>query len=194
MWNPCGQPWTLLATAGIVFLAVMTFRAFCPDKARPWQLGIPVAIVVAAFALDWLVATDAEKIRALILAAEKAGQARDITTLEHLVAEDYRDSFHRDKRHLIDRARTALTNSPIKGIKEISYGLENLDPPRASVALIVVATFQENSLVASTYRPVLMAKLDFLLTRQPDRRWLIESIELVEVDKQPLTWSRTTGF
>ncbi len=194
MWDVFGQPWTLLAAAGIAFLAVMTYRAFRPDRAKPWQFGIPVALVVLAFALDGLVATDAEKIRALIVAAEKAGQARDIPALERLLAEDYHDSLHRDKQRLIDHARSALANSPIKAIKEISFGPTTLDRARASTTLIVVTTFQENSLVAATYRPVLMAKLDFVLARQPDRRWLIESIELVEVDKQPLTWSRTTGF
>ena len=194
MWNVFDQPWTLIAVVGVAFLAIMTYRAFQPDRARPWQLAVPVLLVAAAFGLDWLVTTDSEKIRTLITTAEKAGQARDLAGLERLVAEDYRDSFHKDKRQLIDHARAALSGSPLKAVKEISFDPASLEPPRALVGLIVVATFQENSLVAGAYKPVMIVKLDFQLAKQPDRQWLIQSIELVEVDKQPVAWARTTGF
>jgi hypothetical protein len=194
MWNVFDQPWTLIAVAGVAFLAIMTYRAFRPDRARPWQLAVPVLLLIAAFALDWLVVTDSEKIRTVITTAEKAGQTRDLASLERLVAEDYHDSFHRDKRQLLDRARAALTSSPLKAVKEISFDPASLEPARASVGLIVVATFQKNSLVAAAYKPVMIVKLDFQLAKQADRQWVIQSIELVEVDKQPVTWARTTGF
>jgi hypothetical protein len=194
MWTIYDQPWTLVALGGISFLAVMTYRAFCPDKARMWQLGIPVAIAAAAFALDVLVVTDSEKIRTLVTAAEEAGRKGDVASLENLLADDYHDSFHGNKQRLVERARIALTNSPIKAIKEIHFGLAGIEPPSATATLLLVTTFKENSLVAAAYKPSLMAKLDLRLAKQPDRRWLIQSVELVEVDKQPLSWGRTTGF
>jgi hypothetical protein len=194
MWNVFDQPWTLIAAAGVAFLAIMTYRAFRPERARPWQLAVPVFLVAAAFGVDRLVTTDSEKIRDLITAAENTGRTRDLAGLERLLAEDYHDSFHKDKRHLVDRARAALTSSPLKAVKEISFDPTSLEPPRASVGLIVVATFQENSMVAAAYKPVMIVKLDFQLAKQSDRRWLIQSIELVEVDKQPVVWARTTGF
>jgi hypothetical protein len=190
MWNVFEQPWTLLVIAGIALLVVMTFRAICPDRQRPWQWAIPILLVVMAFALDLAVATDREKIHTLMRDTLKAGQRQDIPALEALLAEDYQDSFHRDKRRLVEHARTGLQKSPMASIKQISFDLEQLEPPHASVALFVVTTFDPNSLVAQTYRPVLFVGLRFVLTKQPDRRWLIKAIELGEVDKQPLTWSQ----
>jgi len=192
MWNVFEQPWTLLVVAGIVFLAVMTFRAVCPDRQRPWQLAIPVVIALTAFALDLAVATDTEKVRALVRDAVKAGRRQDIAALERLLAEDYRDSCHPDKRHLIEHARSALAGSPIASIKQISFDLERLESPNASVVLFLVTTFDPNSLVAQTYKPSLFVGLRFSLAKQPDRRWLITAIELVEVDKQPFTWRQVS--
>ena len=192
MWNVFEQPWTLLLAAGIVFLAVMTFRAVCPDRQRLWQLAIPIVMVLAAFALDLAVATDAEKIHALVRDTVKAARSRDIPALERLLAEDYRDSCHPDKRHLIDHARLALAGSPLAAAKLISFDLERLEPPNASVVLSLIATFDPNSLVAQIYKPSLFAGLRFSLARQADRRWLITAIELVEVDKQPFTWRQVS--
>jgi hypothetical protein len=47
--------------------------------------------------------------------------------------------------------------------------------------------------VAANYKPILFVGLRFSLARQPDRRWLIKAIELVEVDKQPLTWGQVSS-
>ena len=193
MWNLFEQPWTLLVIAGIAFLVVMTFRAICPDRQRPWQWAIPILLVVMAFALDLAVATDREKIHTLIRDTLKAGQRQDIPGLEALLAEDYQDSFHRDKRRLIEHARTALQKSPMTSVKQINLDLEQLEPPRASVAVFVVTTFDPNGLVAQTYKSVLFVSLRFVLMKQPDRRWLIQAIELTEVDKQPLTWGQISG-
>jgi len=193
MWNVFEQPWTLLAAAGVVLLIVMTFRAVCPDRQRHWQMAIPVILVVMAFALDLLVATDPEKVRALMSDAMTAGRKEDIPGLERLLAEDYRDSYHRDKRHLIEHARTALAQSPIAAIKQISLDLEPIKPPNASAAMFAMTTFDPNSLVAANYKPILFVGLRFSLAKQPDRRWLIKAIELVEVDKQPLTWGQVSS-
>jgi hypothetical protein len=194
MWNVFDQPWALLAAAGVSFLVIMTYRAALPDRVRPWQFGVPVVLLALAFGLDWVVTTDGEKIRDLVTTAEMAGQTGDLATLERLVAEDYHDSYHKDKRQLLDRARVALTASPLRAVKEISFDPTDPQPPLASVGLIVVATFQQNSVVAAAYKPSMIVKLDFQLAEQPDSRWLIRSIELVEVDKQPVSWARTTGF
>jgi hypothetical protein len=194
MWNPFEQPWTLLATAGVAFLVIMTYRAICPDKQRPWQFAIPIVIVILAFGLDFAVATDSEKVHALVADMEQAGRAQDMAALERLLAEDYRDSYHQNKRSLIEHARSALAKSPIKGIKQVGLNLEQLNPPSASVGLSVVALFTENSLVATTYKSSLFVSLQLSCAKQPDSRWLIKSIELLEVDKQPISWGRTTGL
>ena len=192
MWNVFEQPWTLLAAAGIAFLVVMTLRAVFPDRQRPWQLAIPAFLAIAALALDLAVATDREKVERLVRETLKAGQNEDLRALGSVLAEDYRDSYHRDRQHLIERARTGLTQSPIASVKVISRDIERLDPPNASVALFVMTVFEPNSLVAQTYKPALFAGLRFSLVKPSNGRGLIKSIELVEIDKQPTSWSHVS--
>ena len=193
MWNVFEQPWTLLGAAILAFLAVMTFRALCPSKERRWQMAIPVAVAGLAVALDLLVATDPEKIHGLVRAAIKAGQEEDVSALEGLLAQDYRDSFHRDRQHLVEHARTALARSPIASIRVLGRAIERLEPPDASVALSLLTHFDPNSLVAQTYRPVVFVGVRFSLARQANGRWLITAIELTEVDKNPVSWGQISG-
>ncbi|MHC4215343.1 MAG: hypothetical protein ACYSWP_18430, partial [Planctomycetota bacterium] len=63
------QPWTLLGAAVLVLFGILTFRSFCPEKRRWWQLLVPVFLIALAFGTDLLVQTDREKINAVIKTA-----------------------------------------------------------------------------------------------------------------------------
>jgi len=58
MFDIFEQPWTLMGAAVLVLFGMLTFRSFCPEKRRWWQLLVPVFLAVAAFGADMLVQTD----------------------------------------------------------------------------------------------------------------------------------------
>ncbi|MBP8304706.1 MAG: hypothetical protein KBE04_11330 [Phycisphaerae bacterium] len=193
MWNVFEQPWTLLVAAVLTFPAVMTFRALYPDKERRWQLAVPFCVAGLALGLDLLVATDLEQVRALVRSTLKAARAEDIPRLERLLASDYRDSYHRDRQQLLDHARTALARSPIAKIQVLGQSIDPIEPPDARAALSLMVGFDPNSLVAQTYRPFVFVGLEWSLSRQPGGPWLVRTIELTEVDRNPVSWGRVSG-
>lgn len=68
MFDIFEQPWTLVGAAVLILFGMLTFRSFCPEKRRWWQLPVPVFLTVAAFGVDMLVQTDLEKINFVIRA------------------------------------------------------------------------------------------------------------------------------
>ena len=49
-------------------------------------------------------------------------------------------------------------------------------------------TFDKNSYVSQNYKSFLMTKSKLTLQKQPDARWLISRVEVLELDRQPVNW------
>ena len=182
------QPYTLIGAAILVLFGVLTFRSVVPEKRRFWQLLLPVFVVVAAFGLDMLVKTDLEKINSVINTALKAVQEEDCNAIDTIIAENYNDSFHNTKRHLMTRCRLKLTPSLIVKNKKTA-SLVKLSPPNATVTLFMLTTFDKNSSISQDYKSFLLTKMELSLQKQHDKTWLISRAEIRELDRQPANWS-----
>ena len=182
------QPWTLVGAAVLLLFGIFTFRSVLPEKRHWWQLLLPVFVVVAAFALDLLVQTDLEKINSVINTVIKAVEEEDCNSIEVLIAENYRDSFHATKIHLIRHCRQRLTPSLIvKNKKRAS--LVEISPPSATAILFMLTTFDKNSSISVNYKSFLFSKIELRLQKQEDKTWLINRTEILELDRQPAKWN-----
>ena len=114
------QPWTLTGVAILVLFGVLTFRSVWPEKNHWWQWLLPVFVASIAFGLDALVKTDLEKVNAVIKVTMKAVQQKDINAIEAVIADNYYDSYHNNKEHLIADCRKYLSQNPVKKIKKTS--------------------------------------------------------------------------
>jgi len=109
MFDIFEQPWTLVGAAVIVLFGMFTFRSFCPERRRWWQLLVPVFLAVAAFGADMLVQTDTEKINSVINTTLKAVQQEDYNAIGAVIANNYSDSYHSTKKHFLDHCRRELS-------------------------------------------------------------------------------------
>jgi hypothetical protein len=182
------QPYTLIGVAVLVLFGILTFRSFCPEKRRWWQLLIPVFLAVAAIGTDIFVQTDLEKINSIIKAAINAVQQEDYRAIGAVIADDYSDSFHSTKQHLLDHCRRELSKPLVDKIKKPARKIDISDS-NATVNLFVVIILDKNSYLAQ-YKSFLMVKSRLSLRKQPDKSWLISRIEILEIDRQPFNWSR----
>ncbi len=66
MLNFFEQPYTLIGAAIIVLFGLFTYRSVFPEKCSRHQWLIPLSVVALAFALDYSVKTDHEKVNTLI--------------------------------------------------------------------------------------------------------------------------------
>jgi hypothetical protein len=189
MFDLFEQPWTLVGVAVLVLFGMLTFRSLFPEKRRWWQLAVPAFIVAAAFATDLLVQTDREKIYALLKKGMKAVEQGNLDALAAIISADYNDSYHNSKQELMAHTWRQMERSGVQKIKKNS-ALIRVSPPHASATIIVLVRFEQDSYIAQNYKPWLLIKLRVNLQKQPDKSWLINRAEVLEVDRQPVQWQQ----
>ena len=186
MPNIFEQPWGLLGVAVVVLLVMLVIRMFVPDKRRWWQLAIPVILAVAAFGVDHFVKTDLEKIKTVIKTSTKGLKTENSDLIEPLISENYQDSSHRTKKYLISHCRRRLSEPVVeKAITRIA----GIDVTGQNA----VATFTVNIVVdprsrLHEYQQIMLVKVKYNLQKEQNKNWLIEKIEILELNKQPFNW------
>ena len=181
------QPWTLVGIAVIALFVVFTIRSVWPEKRKAWQLGIPLIIAALGFGIDSLVQTDLEKVNMVMRGIMTAARDEDCTALGELISEDYSDSYHASKSQLIAQCRSRLSEPLISKIK-ISGDLIEMSTPTATATIFGAAHFEPESFVARDYRDFVLFKVRFHFAKQADESWLVNQIEILEIDKQPFNW------
>ena len=188
MFDIFEQPWTLVGVAVLVLFGMLTFRSFCPEKRRWWQLLVPVFLTVAAFGADMLVQTDNEKINSVIITAIKAVQQEDCSAIEAVIANNYSDSYHGTKKQLLDHCRRELSKPLIDKGKKTGLMIKISDS-NATAVLFAIIIFDKNSFISQNYKSYLLVKARLSLRKQSDKRWLISRIEILELDRVPTNWN-----
>ena len=189
MFDIFEQPWTLAGAAVLVLFGMLTFRSFCPEKRRFWQLLVPVLVVVAAFGADLFVQTDNEKIIAVIKTALRAVKEEDYKAIEPLIINNYSDSYHNSKKSLLDHCKRELSRPLVD--KSIKRGLLiDISDSDATAILFLLIIFDKDSYISQNYKSFLLVKARLSFRKQPDKNWLISRIEILELDRQPTNWSR----
>jgi len=189
MFDIFEQPWTPVGAAVLVLFGMLTFRSFCPEKRCWWQLLVPVFIAVAAFGIDALVQTDNEKINAVIKTALRAVKEEDYKAIESIIADNYSDSYHDTKKSLLDHCKRELSRPLIDKSKKTGL-LIDISDSNATAILFVLVIFDKDSYISQNYKSFLLVKSRLSLRKQPDKSWLISRIEILELDRQPTSWSR----
>ena len=187
MYDFFEQPWTLIGAAVLVMFGIFTFRSVFPEKRRWWQLLVPAIIVAIAFGLDAIVKTDLEKINTTIDMGIKAVKEEDVRAVERVVSDRYSDSYHRSKQHLLDHFKRVLSEPLIANHKQTGR-LVDIKGSQATVVLFTTVTFEKNSRIAQNFTSFLMTKTKLALEKQPDDQWLLQRIEVLELNRQPANW------
>ena len=187
MYDFFEQPWTLIGAAVLVMFGIFTFRSVFPEKRRWWQMLVPAIIVAIAFGLDAIVKTDLEKINTTIDMGIKAVKEEDVRAVERVVSDRYSDSYHRTKQHLLDHFKRVLSEPLIANHKQTGR-LVDIKGSQATVVLFTTVTFEKNSRIAQNFTSFLMTKTKLALEKQPDDQWLLQRIEVLELNRQPANW------
>lgn len=188
MFNFFEQPYTLIGAAVLVLFGMLTFRSVFPEKRRGWQMLVPVFIAGAAFGLDVLVKTDLEKINAVINKGIRAVKEEDCYAIGQVLSANYTDSYHDTAEQLLAHCSKVLTPSLVEKHKRTGSLIE-ITGSKATAVLFTILTFDKSSYISQSYKSFLMTKSRLTLQKQPDDKWLISRIEVLELDRQPVNWS-----
>jgi hypothetical protein len=134
-----------------------------------------------------IVETDLEKINSIIRTCIKAVQEEDLNTIETIIADNYSDSYHDSKEHLLNHCRQKLTPSLVEKNRKTSCLVE-LSPPKATATVFMTTTFNKDSYISQNYKPFIFSKIRLHFQKQQDKTWLINRAEILEIDKQPVNW------
>ena len=187
MWNIYEHPWTLLIVAFVVLLALLIFRMILPKKRRWWHWLLPLAVAAAAFAVDYFVKTDLEKIKTIIETATKAVVNENADALEPLFADNYRDSYHLNKNQLMANCRVRFSE-PLVDKAVTRFVSIDITGQQAIAIFTVRILFDPRSFIYQEYKSPMMVKVELDLQKQQDHRWLITRTEILEINKQPTKW------
>ena len=181
------QPWTLVVIGAWLILAVWIASRFWPLKFTRKHLFIGPIVIVLAFALDYLVVTDREKIETIMDTIVKATEEEQAENIVQFISPDYRDSSHKSGESFTHFCRQIFSNPQIEKNWVTDQQLE-LDKTQASIWITAVTRLDERNQWAAGISVIKTAwRLEF--SKQPDKSWLIDTIELLELNDQPVDWT-----
>lgn len=189
MFNVFQQPWLLIFTATICLLGVLIFRAVFVDKKRFWQLALPFVIVGLALGLDFIVKTDYEKISTALNGAVDSFEAKLIEPIEQVIADDYADAINGSKISILAYCEGLFHVAPVKKISTLSKEII-IEERKAEFTAEVIVRFLDESDIAKMGKPFLLVKGRLFLRKTDDKKWLVYSSQLLELDRKSITWQQ----
>ena len=187
MFSIFEHPWGLLTIAIVVSLILLVLRWILPQKQLWYHWLLPVLLVLAAFGADALIQTDKEKITAVINTAVKAVEQENPDVLDTIISTNYSDSYHITKNRLMARCKAWFSEPLVeKNVKRILD--MQITPPTATVTFTVRTIFDKHSIISEAYKREMYFKLKVNLQKQPNKSWLINRAEILEIDRFPTSW------
>ena len=177
----------MLIVAILVLLVVLMLRRILPEKRHWGQWLLPAFLAVAAFGFDLLVKTDLEKINAVINTGIKAVEEENSDAIEAIISDNYHDSYHNTKKDLMERCRRRLSGPLVAKNKKRPPIIE-ISPPNATVVVTVIVHFDKQSSVYQDIQRLIQTKSKINLQKQQDGRWLINRVEILEINRQRVSW------
>ncbi len=150
-------------------------------------MGIPVLIAVLGFGLDLLVASNTERIDSLIETMINSIQEEKPRQFERIVSDDYADSVHSSKDSFMQYVNARLSKPVVENAYEAILTRE-LSARRAEIVMTIRFVFDKEGEVYQSFTRLILAKINLDLVKEKDGRWLIERIEILELNKQPTRW------
>jgi hypothetical protein len=185
MANVFESPWLLLIVAIASLVTILLLHMVLPAKKRYWHLLLPIAIALAAFAVDHFIKTDNEKIHYTINKAVKAVESENINILSTTIDRNYKDTFHKNRDGLITHAQNILSQ-PI--IEKIYWSMITIDIKTSGTTASIIArvVFEPDF---QQYSRMVLVEANMSLKKQKNSNWLIEKAEITEINKQPFKWN-----
>lgn len=178
--NILEQPWTLAVIGLLAELAVLIGARFWPLKVRRKHLLIGPILIVLGLGLDYLVATDREKIEVVIATVVKATEEENAEQIIECIGPTYHGRLEDSRELFAHFCRQLFSQPQIQKNRVLDQQLQ-LDETKATVRITALSQLDERSqwaqwlLRANTVWEVRFEK-------QPDKSWLIVWIDLVELN------------
>jgi len=150
---------------------------------------LPAVIIVSSFAIAFFVQTDREKILGAVNKGIKAFEERKIEPIREIIADDYFDAAHSSKEYIIAYCQALFETATIDRVTFLGRKTE-IENDKAVFTTEVFVNFAEESEIAKMGKPFLIVKARFYFVKISDGRWLINSSEILELDRKAVNWNQ----
>jgi hypothetical protein len=179
-----------LAIAAIAILLTVNIVQLKERLAYLWF--VPVCLCGLAFGLDALVGTNKEKITAVIDKSIEAVEKEDAAAFAKTIAEDYQDSFHKDKQDLISHFKRELYE-PVIANNRKTYQQTEIKDGNATATVVIWTFFEPQGWVFEMGKPSLKTDLR-LEMRKYNNKWLISSGEILALGGIEADWTALKNY
>ena len=189
MLNIFEYPFVGIGLAVVSMIALWIFGAFFPQKRRRWHFAVPFVIAILAFAVAFFVQTDREKILSAVGKGIKAFEEQEIEPVREIIADDYSDAAHSSKELILAYCQALFQTAAVEKVTTFSRNTE-IKGVKAVFTTEALVKFTENSEIARMGKAFLIVKARFYFKKAPAKKWLINSSEIIELDRNPVNWNQ----
>jgi hypothetical protein len=191
MFNIFEYPFVGIGLAVVSMIALWIFGAFFPQKRRRWHFAVPFVIAILAFAVAFFVQTDREKILSAVGKGIKAFELQNIEPISQIIADDYSDAAHSSKELILAYCQALFQTAAVEKVTTFSRNTE-INGVKAVFTTEALVKFTENSEIARMGKAFLIVKARFYFkkTQAQANKWLINSSEILELDRNPVSWNQ----
>jgi hypothetical protein len=189
MWNPFEYPFVGIGIGLLTFIGFWIFRVVRPEKKQKWHYLVPLGIYIAAFGLAYLVQTDNEKVQAVVNQGIRAFEHQQIEPITGIIAENYSDSLHSSKEYILAYCQAMFQYAAVEKVTFFSRK-SNIEGNKATILFEAMVKFREQSQIAQMGKPFIIVKARFYFGKTADKKWLINSSEILELDRNPMDWNQ----
>ena len=192
MWNVYEYPFTGIAIAIIAAIGIWIYGLFRPERKRRVHYLIPLLIIIASAAVAYFVQTDREKILGAINKGIKAFEKQKIEPIREIIANDYSDVEHTSKELIIAYCQAMMQTAMVERVTFLSRETA-IEGNKATFTAEMMVKFSEESEISKMGKPFLIVKARFHFEKTADKKWLINSSEILELDRKAVNWGEIRG-
>ena len=189
MWNVFEYPFVGVGIAFLSMVALWLYRIFRPDKKRKWHFVVPFIIIALSFGICFLVQTDKEKILAAFNTGIKSFQQQNVEPIRQIISDDYSDATHGSKELIVAYCQALFSVAAVEKVTTFSRQIQ-IDGTIAAFTVESMVKFTEESEIAKMGKAFLIVKARLHFKKTPDKKWLIISSEILELDKKSVSWNQ----
>jgi hypothetical protein len=189
MWNVFEYPFVGIGIAFLSLVGIWVYQVIRPDKKRKWHFAVPFVIAGLAFALEFFVQTDKEKILAAFNQGVRSFQEQKIEPIREIIAEDYSDAAHGSKELLVAYCQALFQTAAVEKVTTFSREVR-IDRTQGDFIVEAMVKFTEDSEIAKMGKPFLIVKARLHFKKTPQKKWLVCGSEILELDRKPVNWNQ----
>lgn len=186
MWNVFEDPWLLLIVGIVTLIIGVWVRNNVSEKNGLLAIILGVLIVAAGFGLDYLVKTDYEQVRGIILTCRDAAVARDARTIEPLISQRYKDVIHPNKAVFMEDINGIFRSAAISKVRfqELTVNIFQ----GTAQAKLDMAVFLDPKSSYAAAGGLFFAEMTVGFQKEAGGIWRITNAEVVSINNDRTDW------